>query len=186
MSADRLNRYASNVPADELDTLPAPPLPNLAPPNICALLYLEAQLLDSRRLEEWLALLTPDFTYWVPAEHGQTDAEGRISLVYDDREILEDRIWRLKHPKMFSQNPQARQVRLVSSILTAGTVADDTEAIAVQSKFIMFEHRHAHQRVFGGDYEHALRRVDGHWRIASKTVRIANCDAVLWNVAVPL
>ena len=95
MSAERLNRIAANVPPDELERPPVPLLPFLAPAEIVALLTLEAQLLDARRLEEWLSLLTPDFVYWVPAEHGQTDAETRISLVYDDRAILEDRVWRL-------------------------------------------------------------------------------------------
>lgn len=189
MSAERLTRIAANVPADELERPPVPPLPFLAPAEIVALLTLEAQLLDARRLEEWLSLLTSDFVYWVPAEHGQTDAESRISLVYDDRAILEDRVWRLKHPKMFSQNPQARQVRVVSGMVTDGAVDPATSSLVVRSKFVMFEHRQAHNRTFGGDYEHRLVRdasTGGEWRIASKTVRLANCDAVLWNVAVPL
>lgn len=166
------------------ETVQAPQPRTLATPDIQAFLLLEAELLDAKRLEEWLALYTADCVYWMPAEPGQTDMETRISLYYDDRQILEDRIGRLRHPKMFSQNPPARQVRVVSAPVMAE--GSGPESPVVLSNFVMFEHRGREQRVFGGQYEHTLRRVDGQWRIARKVVRLANCDAVLWNIGVPL
>jgi 3-phenylpropionate/cinnamic acid dioxygenase small subunit len=184
MNTTAMNLGAMLAPPDELERPPAPALPTLAPAELCALLYLEAELLDSRRLEEWLALLTEDFTYWMPAECGQTDHEQRVSLYADDREIMEDRVWRLKHPKMFSQNPRAQQVRVLSNMI----VVDQSVAgeITIRSKFIAFEHRLTEHRVFGGEYEHHLRQVGGAWRIARKIVRLANCEGVLWNIGVPL
>jgi len=163
-------------------TVPTPQ--PMAPPEIQAFLLMEAMLLDARRLEEWLALYTADCVYWMPAEEGQAEAESRISLCYDDRRIMEDRIWRLRHPKMFSQTPPARQVRLVSNMVMG---ADATaERPVVESSFIMFEHRLREQRLFGGRTEHVLVRTADGLRIARKTVRLANCDAPLWNIGVPL
>ncbi len=172
------------LPPDELNRPPAPPAPTLAPPELQAFLILEAELLDSRRLEEWLSLYTSDCMYWVPAEPGQTDPDARISLCYDDRSILEDRIWRLHHPKMFSQNPAARQVRLVSNFTMGAPRPDDM--LEVHSKFVMVEHRGTLTRFFGGRYEHVLRATDEGLRIARKTVRLPNCDAPLANIGVPL
>ena len=156
----------------------------LAPAELQEFLLWEAELLDSCQFDQWLTLYTEDCLYWMPAEAEQTEGERRISLFYDDRSILEDRIWRLGHPKMFSQNPRARQVRLLSNFLLE---ADGNQAApVVHAKFMMFEHRLRTQRVFGGRTEHTLRRVDGAWRIARKVVRLANCEASLWNVGVPL
>lgn len=170
-------------------TQPAPVRQVLAPPVLQEFILHEADLLDRRELDAWLSLLTEDAIYWVPAEPEQTDATRRISLFYDDRSIMNDRIWRLGHPKMFSQRPPARQVRVVSNFTVApATTLDiaDGSTIDVRSKFILFEHRLKEQRTFGGVYEHSLVRVGDDWKIARKTVRLANCDAVLWNLGVPL
>jgi 3-phenylpropionate/cinnamic acid dioxygenase small subunit len=158
----------------------------LAPADIQEFLIYEAALLDARELDAWLNLLTEDAVYWVPAEHGTSDPERRISLFYDDRSIMNDRIWRLGHPKMFSQNPPARQVRVISNIVTPEPVAADAQRVVVRSKFIMFEHRLKEQRTFGGSYEHVLERKNNDWLIARKTVLLANCEAVLWNIGVPI
>ena len=171
-------------PADEL--APAlPPTPRqLAPADMQAFLLMEAALLDERRFEEWLSLYTADCIYWMPAEPDQTDADKRISLFYDQRSTLEDRIWRLRHPKMFSQNPPVRQTRLVSNIVIGDGGSDQSPVLL--SCFIMFENRLKEERVFGGRIEHVLRRAGDQWRIAKKTVRLANCDAFLWNIGVPI
>lgn len=159
----------------------------LAPADVAEFLFFEADLLDRRELDAWLALYTQTAVYWVPAERGDNiDPERRVSLFYDDRAILEDRVWRLGHPKMFSQNPPARQVRVLGQpMIDAGTAAAALPLL-VRTKFIMSEQRMREQRTFAGEYEHTLVKEDGAWRIERKVVRLANCDAVLWNIGVPI
>jgi benzoate/toluate 1,2-dioxygenase beta subunit len=118
----------------------------------------------------------------------QPDGEHEASSFWDDREMLEARIKRLQHPKIWSQLPHARTARLISNI----TVDDQIkEQGTVQSSFLMLEYRpaieqrHSEQRVFGGTLEHELRRNKGSFQIARKTVRLVNCDATLANLAVP-
>ena len=41
--------------------------------EVADFLFQEAELLDSQRWEDWLALFDDDATYWVPARAGQTD-----------------------------------------------------------------------------------------------------------------
>lgn len=157
----------------------------LAPNEVHEFLLQEADLLDRRRLQDWLALFTEDCVYWMPAELPEDDPERRVSLFYDDRSILEDRIWRLDHPKMFSQNPAVRQVRVLSHPTVAVGSSGGGELIT-RTKFILFEHRQREQRTFGGEYEHTLRREESGYRITRKTVRLVNCDGVLWNIGVPI
>ena len=55
----------------------------------------EARILDERRWEDWLALFADDGWYWVPIEEGQKDPKQTVSLMYDDRRLLETRVRRL-------------------------------------------------------------------------------------------
>lgn len=154
-----------------------------APAEVQALLLFEADLLDSRMFDAWLTLYADDAMYWMPAEHGESDPLRRVSLFYDDRSLMEDRVWRLGHPKMFSQNPPARQVR----VLSASVVEDDAQdRLAIRTKFVMFEHRLREQRTFGGFYRHELVRLDNDWKIRRKEVHLVNRDTILWNIGVPI
>ena len=49
----------------------------------------EARLLDEGRFDEWLALFTADAWYWVPSEPNQASPRDTVSLIYDDRRLLE-------------------------------------------------------------------------------------------------
>ena len=159
-----------------------------APLDVSEFLMHEARLLDERLFEDWLDLLTDDIVYWVPVSTDQQDGEQEASSFWDDREMLEARIKRLRHPRIWSQLPNARTVRLVSNV----TVDDSFEQDGtVRSNFLvmeyrpMLEQRASEQRVFGGTYEHELLRSDGRFKIRRKTVRLINCDATLANLAVP-
>lgn len=162
----------------------APPIARLAPAEVQQFLLHEAELLDARALDAWLALYTADCTYWVPAEPGDPDPTRRVSLFHDDRSILEDRVWRLGHPRMYSQNPPARQVRVLSQAVLAPS--PDPARTCTRTKFVLFEHRQREQRTFGGTYEHELVATADGWRIARKVVRLVQCDTVLWNLGIPL
>jgi benzoate/toluate 1,2-dioxygenase beta subunit len=159
-----------------------------APPEVIDLLLHEARLLDERMFEEWLELLTDDIVYWVPASPDQETPEREASTFWDDRKMLEARILRLRHPKIWSQLPNARTVRLVSNITVDDSFDKDG---TVQSNVLvldyrpMVEHRRSEQRLFGGACEHQLVRIDGGFKIRRKTVRLVNCDATLANLAIP-
>ncbi len=65
------------------------------------LLYHEADLLDSWKLDDWLALMTDDATYYVPP-NDKPDADHRYTLftIADDIVRLRERIIRLKDPRI--------------------------------------------------------------------------------------
>lgn len=142
----------------------------------------EAHLLDSRQFEAWMALFTEDGHYWAPADPDQPDPLNHVSLIYDDREAMETRIRRLRHPRIHSQSPPTRTARIVANPVIEET-EEDGRACRVRSKFLIYEYRpsipEAQQRVLGGTYWHRLVRGDGGLRIASKKALLANCDARL-------
>jgi 3-phenylpropionate/cinnamic acid dioxygenase small subunit len=143
----------------------------------------EARLLDEGRFDEWLALFTQDARYWVPSEPDQANPFDTVSLMYDDRRLLETRVRRLSSPRIYSQEPRSRTSRMIDNV----TIEDEKDAAStlVRSKFVLIEFRRNEQRLFGGTCFHRLI-VDGRAiRIASKQVNLVNCDAPLDGLVVP-
>lgn len=145
------------------------------------LLY-EARLLDDARFDEWLSLFTDDATYWVPSEPAQASPLDTVSLMYDDRRLLETRVRRLSSPRIYSQEPRSRTSRVVINVTIEES---DNWQCTVRSKFMIVEYRREQQRLFAGTYFHRLQRVGGQIRIASKRADLVNCDAVMDGLVIP-
>jgi 3-phenylpropionate/cinnamic acid dioxygenase small subunit len=149
-----------------------------------AFLVHEAQLLDDARFDEWLALFTADAWYWVPSEPGQANPHDTVSLIYDDRRLLETRVRRLASPRMYSQEPRSRTSRMIGNVTIEESDTGDN-AVTVRSKFLMLEFRRDQQRLFGGTALHRLVQSEGGVRIAWKRVNLINCDAPLDGITQP-
>ena len=142
----------------------------------------EARLLDEGKFDEWLALFTADGSYWVPSEPDQDNPHETVSLIYDDRRLIETRVRRLASPRIYSQEPRSRTSRIVSNV----SIEDgDNNACTVRSKLLMVEYRREAQRLFAGTAVHRLVQNYGLILIASKRVDLLNCDAPLDGIVVP-
>jgi 3-phenylpropionate/cinnamic acid dioxygenase small subunit len=142
----------------------------------------EARLLDDGKFDDWLALFTPEAWYWVPSEPDQADPVETVSLIYDDRRLLETRVRRLASPRMYSQEPRSRTSRMIGNVMIEET---GTGFATVRSKFMMIEYRREQQRLFGGTALHRLVQADGRIMIAWKRVDLVNCDAPLDGITIP-
>jgi benzoate/toluate 1,2-dioxygenase subunit beta len=143
------------------------------------LLYDEADRLDDREFERWLDLYTDDATYWVPARPEPSDPDRHVSLIYDDRRRMAERVWRLTVGPAHAQIPPSATRRLITGVRVAP--AEDGHAL-IRSNFAIYEVRKGVQREFAGRYEHlVVQHADG-WRIRAKTVRLVNCDAPIFNL----
>jgi 3-phenylpropionate/cinnamic acid dioxygenase small subunit len=142
----------------------------------------EARLLDEGKFDDWLALFTLDAWYWVPSEPDQADPVETVSLIYDDRRLLETRVRRLASPRMYSQEPRSRTSRIIAN----ATIEEvERNSCTVRSKFMMIEYRREQQRIFGGTMLHRLVLAGGRILIAWKRVDLVNCDAPLDGITVP-
>ena len=118
----------------------------------------------------------------MPSEPNQPNPYETVSLIYDDRRLLETRVRRLLSPRMYSQEPRSRTSRLVGNVRI-----EDAEgrAAPVRSKLLMIEYRREQQRLFAGTAWHRLVQIDGAVRIAWKRVDLVNCDAPLDGITQP-
>jgi benzoate/toluate 1,2-dioxygenase beta subunit len=164
---------------------PAPQASNPQFPELQEFIEHEANLLDEQRFDEWLELFAEDGIYWVPARPGQESPLTHVSLFYDDKPTLRIRVERLKHPKIHSQTPPSKTVRLVSNFRLGPQSGDPAEHI-VTSKFVLLEDRPGvERRLFGGRYTHRLRVAPGGLRIVSKRVDLTNCDQFFPSLTQP-
>lgn len=148
-----------------------------------AFLIHEARLLDEGNFDQWLGLFTPDAHYWVPSQPQQASPFDTVSLMYDDRRLLETRVRRLADPRTYSQEPRSRTSRIVTNLSLEPSTSEPGQT--VRSKFVLIEFRREEQRLFSGTYLHRLVRDGETLRIAMKRIDLVNCDAPLDGLVVP-
>jgi len=151
-------------------------------------LVAEARLLDERRFEEWEALFTEDGVYWVPMDPDR-DPTDSVSIIYDDRKRLHERVYRLTKTPVLDQNPPSRTVRLVANVEVEP--GDGPGEQRVRCNQLIAEMRPGgpgqaglnSPRWLAARCEYRLRRVDGRWRIAWKKVVLLDSDRAQYNLS---
>ena len=121
------------------------------------LLFHEAALLDEWKLEEWLTMLTPDATYYVPPnDHPDGDPKTTLFILADDIVRIRERIKRLMSPECHAEYPHSRTRRMIGNVRITGTNGD---LVTVAANFICHRYRRYERiREYVGSYRHILKR----------------------------
>ena len=144
----------------------------------------EARLLDQLRYEDWLKMYAAECIYWVPSTPKAGDPRREISVMFDDRRRLEDRIYRLRTGFAWSQAPASRTVRLVTNVEVFATAGDDVRML--RSNFLISEFWGDETRVLTGWAGHRVVRDGGTWKIQAKQVNLIDCDQCIRNPSIIL
>ena len=99
-------------------------------------LHQQAEYLDEKRWDEWLALFTDDGHYWMPAREDQMDGEGVPNIFWENRNMMQMRINRNNHPQAHSQAPNNRLCHVVSNVIVENE--DENGDMIVRSRFHCF------------------------------------------------
>jgi p-cumate 2,3-dioxygenase beta subunit len=131
------------------------------------LLYHEAELLDTWKLHDWLALFTEDGAYYVPSTDLPRDASSDDSLFYiaDDPVRLRERVVRLMKKTAHSEYPRSRTRHLVSNVRILDASPDE---IRVAAAFVTYRMKFGNSDAYVGSYQYRLRRIDDQLRIVEK------------------
>lgn len=143
-------------------------------------LYREARLMDTNAYDDWLDLYAEDAIYWVPCNEDDVDPELQISIYYENRERLQERITRLKSGAAHAQEPRSRLLRLISNIEIGGEAENGD--ITVHANFHLTELRRSRQRLLAGRTLHTLRPVDDSFQIVLRKVMLLTNDEVIDNL----
>ena len=146
-------------------------------------LYREADLLDERRYEEWLALLAEDVRYWMPIRRNvkvdelaqrELTREGQdISWFDEGKDTLTRRVRQILTGIHWAEEPVSRISHLVSNIeiLDVRPGPEAPEEVALKCRFLIYRNRvETETDILVGKREDLLRRVGGDWQLAHRKI----------------
>ena len=145
-------------------------------------LYHEADLLDERRYEDWLALVAKDVRYWMPMrrnvkvgepEREFTRAGQDINWFDEGKETLTRRVKQILTGMHWAEEPVSRISHMVSNVqlLEVNPSAAEAAEATVKCRFLIYRNRVETETDFlVGKREDLLRRVDGQWKIARRKI----------------
>jgi 3-phenylpropionate/cinnamic acid dioxygenase small subunit len=145
-------------------------------------LYYEADLLDERRYEEWLALIAEDIRYWMPmrrnvkvgeAEREFTRAGQDINWFDEGKETLTRRVKQILTGMHWAEEPVSRISHMVSNVrlIEVNPAAAEPAEVIVRCRFLIYRNRVETETDFlVGKREDLLRRAGGEWQIARRKI----------------
>jgi 3-phenylpropionate/cinnamic acid dioxygenase small subunit len=145
-------------------------------------LAMEADLLDARRFEQWLTLLTEDIRYWMPiarnVDAGSLDdeysAEGEDANWFDEGiETLRQRVKQLATGVHWAEQPPSRTTHMVSNLQIVEVSSDEAEpaTVKVRCRFLVYRNRlEDEQDIFIGKRNDTLRRSGNSWKFARREI----------------
>lgn len=132
-------------------------------------IFHEGNLLDDRRYQEWLELLADDITYWVP-NYAEDAPPGEAGVIVLERlPALRARVARALDRLSPTQLSPARTRHFFTNVIVETRAPE--EAI-VTSSLLLYVSKDRKLLPYPGKCEHTLRRVDGRWLIAAKTINL--------------
>lgn len=134
-------------------------------------LFLEAELLDDWRLQEWLGLFTDDAHYYVPSTDLPPDAAPDNNLFYiaDDRFRLGERVARLTKRTAHAEFPHSKTRHLYSNVRIRGRTADELD---VRAAFATYRTKDGNTDLYIGSSRYRLVPTDGGLKIREKRCQL--------------
>jgi benzoate/toluate 1,2-dioxygenase subunit beta len=148
---------------------------------VSAFLTHEAVLLDDANFSAWLDLFEEDGIYWLPSSRDQTDMQGQISIMLEDKPLLALRTTRLAHPHAHSVTPHPTTTHLVGNI----SVAVEGDIVIAHSKLMMSELREDRETRLSGAVCHHLRRRGDGFGILLKRVDLIQAGNTFSAISIP-
>ena len=147
--------------------------------EIAQFFYAEAELLDERRYDEWLALLAADIRYWMPmrrnVKFGDTEREftretDDIAWFDEGKDTLTRRVRQIQTGIHWAEEPRSRIAHMVSNVQLLSVTPDEREVVA-KSRFLIYRNRaETETDILVGKREDTLRRDGDGWSIARRKI----------------
>ena len=174
--------------------------PDAARPDLARLLlkqevedffYREAELLDERRYEEWLDLLTEDVRYWMPMRrnvpHDELEREFTragldVNWFDEGKDTLARRVAQIRTGIHWAEEPLSRTCHLITNVQVLAATATD---VTTKCRFVVYRNRVETETDFlVGKREDTLRRQAAGWKIAARKVILDQSVLLAKNLTV--
>lgn len=154
-------------------------------------LYHEAELLDSRKLDEWFDLIADDISYRMPRRLMRENTANAFSdqgyYFNEDYGSLEARVKRFDSEYAWAERPPTRTRRSVTNVVVDRDAEDlRDDELAVESNLLVYLSRgdsEAHTFYSGRRYD-TLRRRGDSFEIADREIRLDQTILSTDNVSI--
>jgi 3-phenylpropionate/cinnamic acid dioxygenase small subunit len=145
-------------------------------------LYAEADLLDNRRYEDWLDLLSDDIRYWMPLRRnyrfGEESRENsreleELAWFDENKTTLMLRVKQIMTGIHWAEEPPSRISHCVTNvrIVEANPSLEDPLEVKLNSRFLVYRNRLQDETdILVGKREDVLRKEGGQWKIARRNI----------------
>ena len=143
-------------------------------------IWREGEMLDRQDYDAWLPLWTETGMYVIPIDHDRNaDHLDQLNVLYDNAEMREARIKRLRSGFSISSAPSARTVRTLSRFVMGES---DENGVEIRGAQHLVEYKFERTRMLAGDVTYRLVKRDGRIMIDRKEVLLINSDDALWGI----
>jgi 3-phenylpropionate/cinnamic acid dioxygenase small subunit len=145
-------------------------------------LYREADLLDERRYEDWLALIADDIRYWMPMrrnvkvgeyEREFTRPDHDINWFDEGKETLQRRVQQILTGIHWAEEPASRISHMISNVQIVEIRPSPAvpAEVLVKCRFLIYRNRvETETDLLVGKREDVLRRSGADWQIARRKI----------------
>lgn len=140
-------------------------------------LFLEADLLDWWRLDEWLELIDDDIRYVMPMarnvpaaarERQYTSADREVTWFDEGKHMLEQRVKQLKTGVHWAEEPLSRISHLVTNVRLLAARVDELD---LSSRFAVYRNRMERETDwYVGKRHDTLRRRGEGWKLVKREI----------------
>lgn len=155
-------------------------------------LYTEAEILDAGDYQKWLTLLTDDIAYQIPIRttrerNAHSSFSSQAFHMNENKASLEMRVARVYTDYNFVEDPPSRSRHFLTNFRLVSVDKTNSKCEMVmkcnmliyRSKFDFVSHD-----VLSGEREDTLRKEDGRWKLAKRTVYLDHTTMGMSNLAI--
>jgi 3-phenylpropionate/cinnamic acid dioxygenase small subunit len=136
----------------------------------------EAWLLDERQFKEWVDLFTDDVLYFMPRRknvprresHRELTELGDLAIFEEDKRYLQMRVARLDTGMAWAEDPPSRTRHMIGNL--EAELLENGEVRAKTAFLVYRSHLETDHQLLSGYREDVLRKVDGAWKVAKRTI----------------
>lgn len=150
--------------------------------TVAGFLYHEALLIDDDQFKAWLDLYMDECFYWLPLERDQLNGFDTVSLIFDDRKLLETRVRRVTHAWFHAQTPKSRLMHFITNV----TVERGPEGFTAWSNQMIAEHRLNRLRQYHARVRHDIVDTGAGLKIRRKRIDLIDSEAEHRGIAILL
>ena len=147
-------------------------------------LYREADLIDTRRFDDWLDTLADDLSYFMPIRRNvkfgshderENTRQGRdISWFDEDKWTLRKRVEQIQTGVHWAEEPLSRVCHMVTNVRVRAVrdLPDGGSEVDVGSRFLVYQNRVEYETYFfvGKRNDTLRRQAGGPWQLARREI----------------